>query len=528
MPLPRYQPLKKFKPSGPSISDLDDACLSKILGYVLEFSSLRDSAGQYSTVGDNGTAEKNLSLVSKRWYFLTQTQIADRGVHKVNLDTLKQSSKVRKNCIPTIRANRIAGGVLSHRNQNSIKTTNTISSNDKIQSASDFYSIDTFRRIQPRLYKYKHILFEGTLPTDEFKKLIVALNAARTERLSLNVTVEKCLGLLKDRISLPVELRHLERLTLHWNLDKRSSYSNELTWRIYKRATNLRVFELHARATSGNIVDEKQPFGQTSEPDPIISPLNHHSLERVIFTWTPNDLGTDCPILPLIKSILHSESSVTEVETNDPAFIEYLIKSADRVCTTHRLKNLKLSSPLRDISLLTKLLQSSTLGTERLSIETDDFELLNDVRLAMEYFKPSRPPNASCRLVFSFRDQKFADSEDKIKTMVHLSRMADLVFSIESQQRISIDCCHLMWSVGRALTQTKQPTDISGSCLFKITIVGINPSKLTEVTVPFGLCRNYSVNSTREDLNRHREIMKSLKKDCYHQFVRSVRGNLTP
>lgn len=525
MPLPRYQPLKRIKiSSGPCISDIDDACLTKILGYVLEFSSLRDE--NHSTVGDNGIAERNVSLVSKRWYFLTQTQIADRGVHRVNLDSLTKQieSKSRKNCAQPSFAR---GRILTHSSQNTIKPINTISG-DKTHSINDFYSIDIFRKLQPRLHKYKHILFEGSLPTNEFKKLIVALDASRTEQLSLSVSVEKRLSLMKDRILLPIELRHLEKLTLNWNLDKRSSYSNEMTWRVYKRATNLKIFELHAQATSAIILDER-PFINSIEPDPISSPLEHQHLQRIVFTWSSDEQGIECPILPLVKNILQSESSVTEVETNDPIFIEYLIKSSDRVCTTHTLKNLKLSSPIRDINLMTELLQSNTLGTERLSIETDDIELLDEVRLAMEHFKPSRSMDASCRLVFAFKDQKFTDSEDKIKTMVHLSRLADLVFSVESQQRISIDCCHLMWSVGRAIQTGKQPTDVStGRCLFKITTIGINPNKITEVTVPFGQCRNYSINASREDLNRHREIMKSLKKDCYHQFVKSVRGNLTP
>lgn len=544
MPLPRYQPVrKKPKVVGPSLNDLDDYCLSKIIGHALSMSSSRD---EDSIVRDNGKTEKNLSLVSKRWYFLTQTQVGICGVHKIYLDKISRVEQIatgtkkthhvpmscRKptNLVP--RSNFGASTMLMNQTIQQRPLASTLKSAPTNESSPPT-SIGLFRALQPKLHKYKNIQIDGTLSCNEFKSLLVALNAARIEQLTLKVRIEKDKTPAKDFAIMPKQMCHIEKLTFFWSNDIKSDFSNGLTWTIFERAINLKAVHIHLLEDASNIEQNKCSQFDRDSIESISTrfldrPCAHKILREILFIRTFSDSQPICHYTSLIRSLLIKEANINQVETNDWMLIEHLIRSSDRLCTSHELKCLKFSTPIKSIDLLAQLMRSSNLGRNQLSVVIDNINQIEEVRLAVEDFNLTRQNDATCQLYLSLKDQKYADCEEKIKNLVYLSRLADVVINMNAQQRVSIDCCHLMWSVGRAL----QSSDLPGKCLFRIKLQILplkhNANNYTEITIPFGRCARYKINSNREDINRHREIMKALKKDCYHQFVKSVRDNVTP
>lgn len=527
MPLPRYQPVKK-KPKilGHSVDDLDDYCLSKIIGYALNLS--RFASSDLSTVGgDSGETEKNLSLVSKRWYFLTQTQVASFGLHKINLDKLVSSPRnemPRKTAtigarFPTYPR---GPGVLTQKNP-MIASSNGVNL-EQIHDGQQrgIYDINLFRKIHPRLMKYKHIQIDGFISNDEFKKLVIAINAFRTEELILNIKLDRNKILSKEsQHLLPQQLPYLEKLVLLWSDNSKNFDSNALSWTVFLRATNLRSLEVYldvneSLESNDNSLDRRSANFLNLQPETF----NHSLLNRISFEKSNCDNNNiDCIYTSLIKDVLIREHSVCQLHTNDSILVKHLVKLAERISTARRLEYLEFSAPLRDLNLLTQLLKSDLLGIKRLSIVVDNIELIKDVRNLIECSN-----QVKCRLSLHLKDQKFPDNDDKINNLSHLSRLADLTIYISAQQRVSIDCCHLMWSVGRALSSSS-----SGRCLFKITL-HTNPVKT--ITIPFGKFPNiligfgYGLNPLREDFARQREIMKALRRDCYHSFVKGVRDNV--
>lgn len=532
MPLPRYQPVKKKpKISGPSLDDLDDYCLSKIIGYALNLSRFSStSSSDLSTVGgDSGETEKNLSLVSRRWYFLTQTKVASYGLHKIDLDKLVSSTKRNEmpQKIATVGARfpTIPRGprVLTQKNLTIPSSNGVIMEPIHDGQQRSIYDINLFRKIQPRLMKYKHVQIDGFISYDEFKKLVIALNAFRTEELILNIKLDKNKILSKEsQQHLPQQLPYLEKLVLFWSDNPKSFNSNALSWTVFLRATNLRYLEVYLNvnesleSNDSNSLDKRAAnFLNSQQPETF----NHSLLNQISFEKSNCDISKiDCIYTSLIKDVLIREHSIFQLQTNDSILVKHLVKLAERISTARRLEYLEFSAPLRDLILLTQLLESDLLGLKRLSIVVDNIELIKDVRNLIEC------SNVKCRLSLHLKDQKFPDNDDKINNLSHLSRLADLTININAQQRVSIDCCHLMWSVGRALSSSS-----SGRCLFKITL-HTNPVK--SITIPFGKFPNIFIgfgnglNPTREDFARQREIMKALRRDCYHSFVKGVRDNV--
>lgn len=500
MPLPRYQPIrKKLRVSGPSLDDLDDNCLTRIISHALMLSRSRE---EEPFVGDNEKTERNLSLVSKRWYFLTQTLVSTYGVHEINLPNIRPSAS---------------------------------------------YDIKLFRAVQPKLLKYKHIQIKGSLVGDNFIKLAMALDSARIERLDLlNMKVENVRQQLKSKLTrIPKQLPHLQVLTLTWSNSVKDDCSNELIWSIYERACGLRELRMYlvddkANGISANEMSRTRGPIQSSFVEMLYvlaknsnnHQYTHPYLTKIVFKRSAspsNDqFSTNCDYSRLIKHVLSKERSIYQVDTNDSAIIEHLIKSSDRLCTRRDLSSLTLSAPIKSLDLLSQLIKLQNLGTDYLSIVIDNIDLIGDVSSVIENFKLNRHKCARCQLNLYLKDQKVPDCEDKVKNLTHISRLADVIVYINALQRISIDCCHLMWSTGRALQATPS---LAGKCIFKITLqtYPIKPNVVNpcEITIPFGKCSQYKINPMREDITRHREILKSLKRDCYHQFVKSVRDNIT-
>lgn len=605
MPLPRYQPLKKkAKVVGASLEDLDDSCLSRIIAHALEQSKARD---EEPYVGDNGKTERSLSLVSRRWYFLTQTQVADHGVHKIDLDaTLRRASDARQATSRPNAANlslagtlktprriglhassaftnsktpggpasarkRLPYGVLSQRNLtvtngNQRPATNRNSPNGP---AAPTYDIKLFRAIQPKLLKYKHVQLAGSLSMENLDKLLVALNSARVQRLDLlKLKVENARSPPLIGASGTIEhLSHLRELTCTWANNLKAETSNALLWGIYERATNLRELQVYliddcnskASSTSGannlnaNTNNDSQQSNDSTQSAPatsqcttsnfngeLVAPLMsraHPHLLRVVFerllpaAMEPSQHipAINCEYSILIKRVLGQERSILSLDTNDCSLIEYLIQASNRICTKHELQLLRLTHPIRSLEMLQRLVSLPNLGTNYLSIVIDNVDQMSDVKASLENFSPARKSRARCQLNLYLRDQKFTDSEDKVKHLISLCRLADVNVYISALQRISIDCCHLMWSTGRALQAMGTVESPPGRCIFKISLqtypIKANTVNPCEITIPFGKCSQYRISSSREDIIRHREIMRALKRDCYHQFVKSVRDN---
>jgi hypothetical protein len=605
MPLPRYQPVKKKAriSHSPSLDDIDDFCLSKIIAFALIQAKSRQDEPY---VGDNGITERNLSLVSKRWYFLTQTQVGDHGVHKINLEeALKREIKQQKattrmtggivNTVAKtprrlgpagIGASTATGtrtpagsfklrpnyGVLSQRNMTNAAALNHHQQQQQVakDGTCDGYNIKLFRAIQPKLLKYKHIQYCGSVNCDNFSKLMIALNSTRVERLDLlEVKIESAKSYLNNpKFFSPCmfkPLNHLKTLTYTITTSPKDDSTNALLWTIYQRAINLN--ELHVyliEASDSSLTTTTTTTTATISTDNESGPKadqhctgstfmerltsgqlhkSHHQLTRVVFKKVSassiNEQGVlpapphvnKCSYSTLIKKVLSEEKSVTFLDTNDPSLIGYLIQASNRLCTKPELRKLILSCPIGSLELLQHLIRLQNLGTDYLSIVIDNFDQIGEVRSIVENFKLNRPERARCVLNLYLKDQKFTDCEDKVKNLIQLSRAADINVFISALQRISIDCCHLMWSTGRALQASMSSMDSVGKCIFKITLqtYPVKPNTVNpfEITIPFGRCAQYKISSTREDVVRHREILKSLKKDCYHQFVKSVRENNT-
>lgn len=530
--LPRYQPVRKRSRVESTLgasfnSNLDDYCLSRIIYHTLRLASGDNDS-------DNGTTERSLSLVSKRWYLLTQAQINLCGVHRIDLDRIltksvqTQTKKTVGSGIAYVPQAR-RPGVLMPRNhvQQQILTTKPV---------SNTYDIALLRAIQPKLLKYKHILIDGSLTCDEFRKLIIALDSARVEQLRLNVKIGKDSTPAREFSVLPKYLQYLERLTLLWTNDSKNDFSNALTWTIYERATGLKTLNIYLEDSidSGEI-SKKEPIEKISDRymnrDHSFDRFQrnqHRDLARVTFKRTVEDSSSDCVYTSLIYSVLAHEDSISQVETNDNKLAGYIIRSSERTCTTLDFRLLRLLSPVKDMASLERLFQSDRLGSDLLAVVVNDVDQLAEIRKCLEIFKPARHDQSMCQLSLHLKDQKVSDSEDRIKSIIQLSHLCDLIVYIGAQQRVSIDCCHLMWSVGRALRADEM-------CMFKITLQGGNPLKVnqttndmnySEITVPFGRYQHIKINSIREDMVKHREIIKSLKRDCYHQFVKSIRDNV--
>lgn len=578
------------------MDDLDDHCLSKVISFALNQASLRNV--NQVPIGDNGKTERNLSLVSKRWYFITQSLIGKLGVHRVELDKIVRSKDNSGAKLPMAQArqapwtetrdessmmnksftgSRIARIKATNKPDGSraLATVNTCKlplkgrqqqQKHQVQSTimgtkRDSFDISLYRQIRPRLLKYKHILIDGNLTCDEFKKLIVAIDSARIEQLELRINVERDKQIGQRFDFAPKELRHLERLVLFWHNQSSVDYSNGLTWTTFMRASQLKVLEIHLN--DGPLVDGQQQqqqvnlrvndsliesiasnfIGQTREDKTNKQP--HHSLDRIIFKRTSVKPPIDCVYSLLIKNALAREEGVFEFATNDSVLVEHLIRSSERSCTQHELSHLRFLTPIEDIELLGKLFIAGALGRDRLSIEIDTIEQIDEIRHRMEYFKLNRHEESICQLSIYLKDQKAPDLDDKIKSLIQLCRLAKVTVFINAQWRVSIDCCHLMWSIGRALQQASGQGGGGGGgsgggggnyearrcdygCLFKLNLqVNAFKQSFVEITIPFGSAhQNYCINSNREDMLRHREIMRSLKRDCYHQFVKAVRDNL--
>lgn len=556
MPLPRLLPTlqsvnkrQRFN-NKPSLNDVDDYCLSKIIGYALALSSQVDSRASF---GDNGRTEMNLSLVSKRFYFLTQTQIPIYGVHRINLNKLSRANaSADEKSLPTRSVSNIAyaplarrNGVLMRKNFNStnnLAVTSTTNQNHIANSSP--YDIRFFHAIQPKLLKYNHLFLDGSLTCDNFLRLVVAIDAARIEQLGLRIKVDRFnKSQIKQLISLPKFLLHLDRLKLFWSNENDNNQSNYLIWTLFNRSVHLKSLDIHLEDFK---LDRDIDFPEYHQE--LKGLITHQHLNKIIFKrsissrltlTTDNQSSAVCGYTNLIRNVLLREQSVLDVETDDGLLIEHLIKSSDRLCTTRKLKTLRFLTPIKDIELLKKLFSSPDLGTHSLSVAIDNIELIDAIRASLENFRQVRlNETAICQLNLFMKDQKFVDLEDKIKSLISLSRMAELVVHINSQQRVSIDCCHLMWSIGRALQlQMNNQTTFNHiaivQCLFKITLqpsnlIGrVNPSCFTQITIPFGRWTSYNLDPKREDPVRHREIMRSLKRDCYHTFVKSVRDNIS-
>lgn len=159
---------------------------------------------------------------------------------------------------------------------------------------------------------------------------------------------------------------------------------------------------------------------------------------------------------------------------------------------------------------------------------------LENVRGMLDYFHHLR--HRTCQLILYMRDQKVSDCEDKIKKLALLSRTADVTIHITAISRISIDCCHLMWSVGRYIQQSQTGQSVKkrdsilnrheSRCLFRICVqVGNSTKNWFELIVPFGKFELDKIYPAREDLTKHRDILKSVKKACYNSFVKSLRDH---
>lgn len=567
MPLPRYLPNKKkakTESQTTTINGLDDYCLAKIIGYALIFSS--SQRGDHSTLNYDTRIEKNLSLVCKRWYYLTQIQVINFGVFKINLDkfrTVGSHYKCKfldfdksKTIAPSATTSRLnpkfsaygsrTPGVLKQKSYSSYtKNTTVISScSPHVQTIDTNQNISLFRAILPKLRKYKHIIIEGTLKCDEFCKLIVALDAARVEQLQLKVKIERDGSMAKNFANLPKHLSHLENLTLIWVNDTDHIFGNFLTWTIYERAFRLKSFHVFLRESdSSNSTENDQEKIESNERAGFkfleqVRCMQHDYLRKLVFVRTsPNEDHDTCKYASLIKSVLLHEKNVSRVEINDNFLIDYLITSSDRVSTSKEIEHLKFTSAI-NLNLLAKLLNSKNLGRDYLSIVIENTNQLDEVRLLVQNFKSIRHDKAICQICLNIRDQKASDCEEKVKNLIQLSRQGELIVIVNAVHRVSIDCCHLMWSVGRAL-QSSANSDLVGRCVFRILLqppstlrtpsVGQQsngPANYSEITIPFGSgIQNLKINTTREDMTKHREILKALKKDCYHQFVKSVRDS---
>lgn len=644
MPLPRlFQPDSKRpklnnKTFGPNINDLDDYCLSQVLRHALILSSQHEEATEVPTrppIRDNNFTEKNLSLVSKRWYLLTQALVALHGVHKVELGnaepqpnanttvTSEVTAPSRPKAINTGRNIPISGGsqlmaptqiatklrppgVLTTRNQlaparmpagfgslqRSCTGFNLNSSKQhqvlQKQANNNNYDIGLFLSLMPKLRKYNHLILGGKLKCDQLRKLLIALDATRVERLELKLTVQRDDTLPSLFALMPERLGHIRELSFCWHADSPSratcNYSNALNWTIFQRAVCLRRLAIYLQETEAptesNIIDRQQqqidnqpsyfePAGYNSinnlyqsTKSTTTNPIeticadylkrcfpkgfsSHPELRRLVFYRnmtggatgdTTNDAGTkSTPVQQssqysqLVKHVLSRATHLDYFETNDSQVIEHLLELSKRVCTRVAIRELKFAQLITDMKLLQDLLD---LRTESLSLAFESLDQVGDILNLLEQHLFSSQhhlvPLAStrCRLRLNMRDQKFTDAEDKIKRLSQLCRLAELTIRVASHMRVSIDCCHLMWSVGRSLSQYG-----SVNCLFRIylqTSVNVNSTKAyTEISVPFGDRLDYKINSTREDPARHREILRALKRDCYHSFVKSVRDSVT-
>lgn len=576
MPLPRYQPVKKKpKISAPSLDDLDDFCLAKVIAHALTQSKWRQ---EEPYVGDNGATERRLSLVSKRWYFLTQSQVGQFGVHRIHLEeVLKRESRPRpvrtagivSTTVKTPRrpppmglASGIAApagartpagsfklrpnyGVLSQRNLTGGPPAS------QLAATTEGYDIQLFRAIQPKLLKYKHVQLCGTITSDNFGKLLIALGSSRVERLDLlGVKIENAKCALNNpklfASAMLNSLSNLDTLTYTISTSSKDDPTNALLWTIYQRAINLRELQVYlneVNPSAETVGFDGGPNGDQTVTKSFIEQLisskqhrSHYHLARIVFMRLAPAIGNELASSPtvdysanysaLIKKVLAEEKSVASLDTNDPSLMSYLIQASNRLCTRPSLRRLILSCSVGTLELLEQLIRLQNLGTEYLSLVLDNFEQIGEVKVIMDNFKLNRPAHSRCVLNLYLKDQKFTDCEDKVKNLVQLSRSSDINVYISALQRISIDCCHLMWSTGRAL-QAMSSLDSAGKCIFQITLqtYPVKPNTINpfEITIPFGRCSQYKISSIREDVVRHREIMKSLKKDCYHQFVKSVR-----
>lgn len=560
MPLPRYQPVKKkAKLAGPSLADLDDKCISRIICHALALSRERDNQ-PYK--GDNTRTERNLSLVCKKWFFITQIHISRHGVIEINLDEVAKSDRgqatnlrhfavgmntpMKRNLLTsstgskynnyqmsaskTPHAGRLMRpGVLMQRNA----TASVLEATRPSTKTS--YDIQFFKSIYPKLLKYKHVQIKGSITGDNLIKLILALDSARVERVDiLDLKIE---GKVPQSYFIPQQLPHLEVFSVIFATDSKSDHTNELIWKLFDRACELKEFHVYLKE---NLVTNEAPRVKDLATRSFIEMLNilaktstkkqsHPKLDKLVFnrpTLSGEQLSsTGCDYSEAIKYILSSERSIGQVETNDNSLVEHLIKTSNRLCTMHDVRSLTLTAPIRSLETLAHIIKLQNLGTDFLSIIIDDIDLLGEVVEAIETFKLKRHKFAQLKMNLYLKDQKVPDCDDKVKSLTHISRLADMTVYVSALQRISIDCCHLMWSTGRGLA------NISGKCIFKISLqtypIKPNVPNPCEITVPLGKCPNYYVNSAREDIVRHREIMKSLKRDCYHQFVKSVRENIS-
>lgn len=607
MPLPRYiannnKRTKVSDSNRPSLNDLDDYCLSKIISHVLLLTSSRGSDNDDSLIRDNSRIVRNFSLVSKRWYFLTQSQVTNFGVCRIDLNRIIKGRSLYDGIKPPlVKLNKLlmsprTPGILNQRNILLSRSPHpsTVSNLKRLKpqqqqpvdnnmSTIISYNICLFLKIQPILLKYKHIILDGNLKCDEFYKLIIALDSSRIEHVQLNIRIERDHTKSKEFGLMPRQLTHLDSLTLIWSNNIDLLFGNLLTWSIYMRACNLRSLRVTLIEDPYSDRLDLQDLDKINTIERVanmfigkIPITKHNHLNKIVFNRTMAPQSTPitsnnnivggyyqevCKYTLLMKNIFAKEPNLNQVETNDNSLIEHLIKSSDRVCTTNQLRVLKFSSPVSG-DLLLKLLETRNLGTDHLSIIIDNTNRLDDIRQALQEFKRIRHQDAICQVCLFLNDQKFSDCEDKIKNLIHLSRLTELVVYIHAIQRVTIDCCHLMWSVGRVLQSpicSSAPPSASanvpdstttGKCVFKVIVKPTCSFKhlvqhqilqqqpldnnlllnnnCIEITIPFGSFQNYKINSNREDSVKHREILKALKKDCYNQFVKSVRDIVAP
>lgn len=269
----------------------------------------------------------------------------------------------------------------------------------------------------------------------------------------------------------------------------------------------------------------------------------------------------------LITAVLNFESSIKRLKTNELSIIEHLLQSKDiESDDIYELNILEISSPIRSLSFLTLLFESDFLTNKRLSVIIEDVNYVSNLVSLLEQHdkysipqqsldiqqlrkKTTAPLSSSflddrdtdqqffcCQVQLHLIDQKMAYIEEKVGHLANLCRLASVEVFIslnqqqQQQQRLSIDCCHLMWSLGKAL----QILDC-GMCLFRInssqlygkahTITNQSTQNNSLLTIPFGKCRGYTISLRREDMTRRKGIIKAIKKRCYNEFLKNVRDN---
>ena len=197
-----------------------------------------------------------------------------------------------------------------------------------------------------------------------------------------------------------------------------------------------------------------------------------------------------------------------------------------------KYKHIQISGSM-DTEQFVKLLQIMNVAkVEKLDLL--DVSLESDPNLGNNSLLQRWKSEQKLVLNLHWRDQKYLEPEVKVRYLIQWSRLADLTVNISAMQKITIDCCHLMWLTGRSLRDSK---DANCNIVFKISLRAqalrpaiMNPTAtpragklLRELTVPFGKGPRYELNESLESSGSHREILRAISKGNYFDFVKSVR-----